>query len=213
MAYCTYSDVNLLTNVSSSDISDADITSIISKATIELNRKINIHEIREPVYYLDDTRKNSIDSSNTTFYVKNWKGKFLADLDNDGDVDTSDIIVYQVDSQGTETTLTVSSITHNEGKFVLSSAPASGVRLYVTYDWAYKDVSTPDNLVKLACVFLTASYCYGKLNIGRSPRLRIGNKSIERDMDSPDYYRKLAYSLINDINDSMYESANSTETF
>jgi len=213
MALCTYSEVNDLTNVTSSDIANADITKIIAKATVELNRLINVKEIRERVDYIDSTRKNTRDSSNTTFYVRNWKGKFLADRDNDGDVDTSDLIVYQVDSDGVETTLTVSSITHNEGKFVLSTAPSSEVRLYVTYEWCYKDVSTPDPLVKLACIYLTASYCYGKLNIGRAPKLKVGSKSIERDMKSPEYYRMMAYSLINSINDSMYASADSTEAF
>lgn len=213
MAYCTYNEVNDLTNVTSSDIANADITKIIAKATVELNSKINIPEKREYVSYIDSTRKNTIDGSNTTFYVQNWNGKFLADNDNDGDVDTSDITVYQVDSNGVETTLTVSSVTHNLGKFVLSSAPIPGVSLYVTYSWCYKDVSTPDNLVKLACIFLTAAYCYGKLNIGRAPTLKVGSKTITRDMKSPESYREMAYSLINDINNAMYANANSTETF
>jgi len=209
MVYCTYTDVNLLTNISSTDISDANITSIITHATVELNRLINTKEEREPVSYIDSTRENTIDGSNTTFYVQNWKGKYIADMNNDGSVSTSDIIVYQVDSNGTETTLTVSTITHNQGKFVLSSAPTTGVKLYVTYEWCYKDVSTPDALVKLACVYLTASYCYGKLNIGRAPKEKFGNRTLERDMKSPEYYRKLAYDLINDINNEMYMSSDS----
>lgn len=213
MALCTFDEVNDLTNVTSSDIIDTDITKIIAKATVELNRLINVKEIRESVDYVDDTRKNLRDGSNTTFYVKNWRGKFLADRDNDGEVDTNDLIVYQVDSNGVETTLTVSSITHDEGKFVLSTAPSTEVRLYVTYEWCYKDVSTPDPLVKLACIYLTASYCYGKLNIGRAPKLKVGNKTITRDMKSPEYYRMMAQSLINSINDSMYASADSTEAF
>lgn len=185
-------------------MSNTNVTSLIAEAISELNRLINVREVREPVDYIDSTRKNKIDSSNTTFYVRNWKGKYLADMDNDGDVDTDDIKVYQVDSNGNETELTVSSITHDEGKFVLSSAPTTGVRLYVTYEWCQKDVSTPDRLVKMACVFLTASYIYGKLNIGRSPDQSWGNKSIKRDMDSPNYYRKLAMKLVDKINDSSY---------
>lgn len=199
-----YSDVKLLTNITSSDISNENITSLIAEATVELNRLINVREVREPVVYIDSTRENTINGSNTTFYVQNWKGKYIADMDNDGGVDTDDIKVYQVDSDGNETELTVSSITHDEGKFVLSSAPATGVRLYVTYEWCYKDVSTPDKLVKMACVFLTASYIYGKLNIGRSPDQSWGNKSIKRDMNSPNYYRELAMKLIDQINSSSY---------
>lgn len=212
MAYAVFGDLNLLTNITSSDCSDANITSLIAEATAELNRLINVREVREPIDYIDYTRKNSIDSSNTTFYVKNWKGKYLADMDNDGDVDTSDIIVYQVDSNGTETTLTVSSVDHDDGKFVLSSAPTTGVRLYVTYEWCQKDVSTPDRLVKMACIFLTASYIYGKLNIGRSPDQSWGNKSIKRDMNSPNYYRELAMKLVDQINNSSYFIKNSEST-
>ena len=208
MAICTSTDLYLLTNLTISDVSSTDATSIIEHATVELNRLINTKITRELVNYIDSTRENKIDSSNTTYYVRNWK-KYLADMDNDGDVDTDDIKVYQVDSNGDETELTVSSITHDEGKFVLSSAPTTGVRLYVSYEYALKDVSTPDNIVKLACTFLTASYCYGKLNIGRSPKTKFGNRSLERDMNSPEYYRNLAHSLIQNINDSMYSSSDS----
>lgn len=212
MAYATYSDVNLLTNVSSSDVSNTNVTSLIAEATAELNRLINVREVREPIDYLDSTRKNKIDSSNTTFYVRNWKGKYLADMNNDGDVDTSDIIVYQVDSDGTETELTVSSIDHDDGSFTLSSAPTTGVRLYVTYEWCQKDVSTPDRIVKMACIFLTASYIYGKLNIGRSPNQSWGNKRITRDMNSPNYYREMAMKLVNQITDSSYFIKSSEST-
>ena len=54
MVYCTYSDVNLITNISSSDISNADITSIIAQATVELNRKINIKVVRERLNHIDE---------------------------------------------------------------------------------------------------------------------------------------------------------------
>ncbi len=213
MAYTDYEKLNLLTNVTESDITNDDVDLIIAEATKELNRLINVKEIRERVSYIDSVRKNSIDGSNTSFYVKNWKGKYLADMNNDGGVDTDDIIVHQVDSDSVETTLTVSSITHNEGKFVLDSAPTSGVKLYVTYEWCYKDVSTPDGLVALACTFLAVSYCYAKLNKGRASTFSFGNQRITRDMGACAFYRTEAMGLINSINDSMYSTANSTETF
>ena len=213
MAYTDYEKLNLLTNITESDITNDDVDLIIAEATKELNRLINVKEIRERVSYIDSVRKNSIDGSNTSFYVKNWKGKYLADMNNDGGVDTDDIIVHQVDSDSVETTLTVSSITHNEGKFVLDSAPTSGVKLYVTYEWCYKDVSTPDELVALACTFLAASYCYAKLNRGRASTFSFGNQRITRDMGACAFYRTKAMELINSINDSMYSTADSTETF
>ena len=93
MAYCTYSDINLLTNITSNDVANADITSMIAEATKELNRLINVRVVREEISYIDNTRENKIDGSNTTYYVKNWHGKYLADMNNDGSVSTSDVIV------------------------------------------------------------------------------------------------------------------------
>jgi len=213
MVYCNFGEVNDLTNVTSSDILDVDITKIIAKATIELNRKINVKVEREKVGYIDSTRTNKINGSNTIYYFKNWKGKFLADMNNDGTVTTSDIIVYLISQDGTETTATVSAVDHDNMYFTLTTAPDSSTtsRMEVTYEWCFKDVSTPDPIVKLACIFLTASYCYGKLNIGMAPKQKWGSQTIERDMKSPEYYRQMAYSLINDINDEMYSSADSVE--
>jgi len=85
--------------------------------------------------------------------------------------------------------------------------------MYITYEYSYKDVSTPDPIVELACTFLTASYCYAKLNIGRSPSLSFGSKRITRDMDSSSFYYKKAMDLISTINEGMYAYTDSTETF
>jgi len=208
VAYCTYVEVNDFTNISSSDIADADVTKIIAGATRELNGLINVRVVRERIGQIDNTRKNKIDGSNTTYYVRNWKGKYLADMDNDGDVDTDDLIVYQVDSDGNETTLTVDSIDQDDCSFTLDSAPSSGVTLYVTYEWCYRDVSTPDNKVKQACIFLSAAYCYAKLNIGRAPTFVVGNKRIYRDMESFEKYYQMAMKLVDEIN---YEGMSKVE--
>lgn len=213
MVYIVYGDVNNLTNLTSSDISNADLTTLISYATCKVNADIGINVIREPVGYIDSTRENSIDSSNTAFYVQNWKGKYIIDLDDDGDVDTSDITVYQVDSDGTETELTVSSITHNEGKFVLSSAPSPGVSLYVTYRWSYADCSTPETLVKLACIYLTSALAYEKINAGKSPQVVFGNTRFLRHMEASNVYYRKYIECVNQINRRFIAIKESKEIF
>lgn len=321
MTYCTYEGINTFSNITSSDISNADITKIIAGATKELNGLINIKVSREPVMQIDTTRKNSVDSTNDTFYIQKWDKSF-ADMDNDGIITTNDINVYQVDSDGVETRLPVKtvagcssyqkwgfsaaktinsptglandttaytasisvdgvansisvvgsaaqtmstlideinadltnataswdstsygyikitsdtsgdqcadssiSITDTDlfatltninasvetavsgisnkdypGQFVLETAPTNGYRLFVTYEWCYRDISGPDEKIKMACIFLSIAYCYAKLNIGRAPIFAVGNKKIYRDMDSFEKYYQMAMKSINEIN-------------
>lgn len=200
MAYSTVANVRLLSNLTTGDISDADVTSLIAFATSQLNSDVNTKVTRERVRQIDNTRRNQIDGSNTTYYVQNWEGKFLGDSDNDGDVDTSDIIVYQVAADGTETTLTVSSVTHDEGKFVLDSAPSSGVRLFVDYDWCKKDESTPDNNILHACTYLTISLSFQKVYRGLSPQQVYGNVRLMVDMKASDSFFKLYQNIVSKIN-------------
>lgn len=200
LGYCSLNYVRELNNLTTSDISDTDLYALIGKATTVLNSDINVEIIREKVVYLDNTRKNEINGSNTTYYVQNWKGKFIADRNNDGDVTISDIIIYQVTSDGTETTLTVSSITPNDGKFVLSSTPASGVALYVTYDWAPYSVSDPDEQIKLACSYLATALAFEKINRGLSPQQVFGNVRLTRDMAAGNEFYKKYREIVDRIN-------------
>lgn len=204
MVYTTYTDINLMTNLTTADIANADITSIITDATKELNALINVIIIREPVLYIDETRKNEINGSNTTFYIKNWKDKFFADDNDDGAVTTADLIVYQVAS-GVETLPTISAIDTTKGSFTLSSAPSSG-SLYVTYSWCLRNPYTPDPLIKLACTLLTSAYCYAKINFGRAPQVAFGNTKIYRHIDAFDLYYKRFMKVINQINNQMPDS-------
>ena len=203
IGYCSLNYVRDLCNITTDDISDTELYSLIAKATVVLNSDVNVQVVREKILSIDLTRENKIDGSNTTFYVQNWKGKFIADRNNDGDVTVSDIIVYQVSSDGTETTLSVSSITPNEGKFVLSSAPASSVTLYVTYDWAYYSESDPDEQIKLSCAYLTIAFGYEKINRGMSPQQVYGNVRFMRDMRAGNEYFKRYENQVIKINSEM----------
>ena len=209
MVYTDYGTVNTMTNITSSDISNADITSIIAEATKELNGYINTSVDRERVDYVDETRENKIDGSNVYYYIKNWRGKYLADRDDDGSVSTSDVVVYLVDSNGTETTATVSAIDGDNGKITLSSAPSSDYDVYITYEWCYRNPSTPDPLIKLACTYLTAAYCYAKINIGRSPQVAFGNSRFYRHIDSYRMYHDMAMNIVNEINNKIIDYSES----
>lgn len=206
MTYITATDVRVLTNLSVSDIDDTALGKIINYAVYQLNHDITAEVIREKIEYIDGYRENDIDGSNTTFFVKNWEGKYIADRDNDGDVDISDIEVFEVDeSADTETSMTVSSITHNKGKFVLSTAPVTGKYYYITYKWSYVDTSTPSPLVKMACVLLSAAWAHAKINWGTAPSVSFGNTRILRHMESFDKFYRQYQRIVNQINNKAIE--------
>ena len=71
MVWAQAEDIRLLTGLTTSDISDDNLDSLISKAQIEVVLQINTKVIREEIKFLDSTRKNEIDGTKTTNYIKN----------------------------------------------------------------------------------------------------------------------------------------------
>ena len=181
MAYCTADDVRVLTNLSASDIPDANLNTLITYATAQLNRDIQTIYEDEKVEYISAEKENDIDGSNTTFYVKH---PWIGDYNNDGQVTTADLYVYTIDSDGTRTVYTVSSIDDTRvGKFTLSSAPTSSEELYVTYASAPVDVETPDSLVKLACAQLAAALAFTRIDAGKAQSFRVGKIAVTKQTE------------------------------
>ena len=209
MALTSVSKVRLLTNITSSQVNDTDMESLIAEATKEIMAKINIKVTRESISYIDGTRQNDIDGSNTTYYIKNWKGNWISDYNYDGSIDTSDITVYAVASDDTETTATVSSITSSEGKFVLDTAYASSYNLYVTYAYTFIDPETPDPLLELACTYLTAAYAYLKRDAGLDGTQKFGNVTINQKLSSSygEYYNRYKEIMNRLQNDGILKSS------
>ena len=203
MAFTTKQKIRDLTNLEVADISDNEVDALILCATAQLNSDINTSVTRELVVQIDNTRKNEINGVNTTFYTENWKGKYIGDRNDDGTITTDDVVVYLVASDGTETTATVSSVSSSEGKFVLSSAPTSGVIMYVSYHWCFEDPDTPGAKISLACALLTIAYAYEKINRGMSPQQVYGNVRFMRDMRAGNEYFKRYENEVAKINASM----------
>jgi hypothetical protein len=196
MAFTEIQTVRNITGVSTDDYTDEQVQEFIGFAQKEVTSKVQQKVLREKILRLDSTRENEIDGITTTFYLKNWNGNHLTDMDYDGDVDTDDIKVYSVDSNGAETVLAVSSIDTDDMTFTLSSAP-NNVDLYATYCYSQYDFVNPDPLLSQCTAFVAASY----LDItetggsGGSESVRIGNLSISesgggRGLVGNKYYQK-----------------------
>ena len=205
VGYCSMADFRAVTNLTTSGISDSDAYDLITMAAYQINGDVNTKVIREKIEYIDSTRENDVNGITTTFYVKNWKGKYLADFNNDSVVNISDLIVYAVDSNGTETTPTISSIDVDDCNFTLETAPTSDKTLYVTYSWSYIDESIPARPLRLACAFLTAALAQARINIGRAPQIQMGNLRLYRHMDAYNEFYQKYLGILRQINDNLCE--------
>jgi len=206
IGYCSMGDFRAVTNLTTSCISDADTYDLITMAAYQINGDINTKVIRERVGYIDSTRENDIDGTNTDYYVKNWEGKFLADFNNDSAVTIADVIVYAVDDDGVETTPTISSIDVDDCKITLEAAPDSNKKLYVTYAWSMVNESTPDRQLRMASAFLTAALAQARINIGRAPQVSMGNIRLYRHMNAYDEFYSKYLGILRQINDRIVET-------
>lgn len=205
--YCTVDDIRTVTNIKPSQISDTQLANLIEFAASQLNSDINIHHEEEKIAYIDETKENELDGVNSTFWTKEYP---IGDSNNDYRITTSDIRVFQVDSDGDKSELTVSQIDAETGEFHLNVAPTSDKTLYVTYESVQRVVDPPHQLVKAACILLTAAWAYSKLNVGKADRFHMGNLTVFRDTNAhEDYYKRYVrlVTLINDRSVTDYSEA------
>jgi len=188
-------------NLDSSDITDDDVEFFLEQSQKEILMKINEEVQREPVEFLDNTRKNEINGVNKEFYISNWNGNYISDNNYDLLINTKDVEVFAVDSDSSETKLEVSSIDSKLGKYTLENAPTN-VSLFTTYAFTFLNVTEADHDPRLEMVLglLTASYCYLKIGEGQQTEVKFGNVKIkENHKDSSSYYYTKYLDLIGSL--------------
>ena len=176
MAYTTSQLIRDKTGYTTSDISDADLTQIITETTSVINSEINIHKVREQIQYIDNSRQNKINGTNKTYYVQNSIVNSFGDSNDDGELTILDIKVETEDSDGNITEVTVNSI-DQEGSFILETALSHTtiIAAYVTYDYTYYDITIPDKLIILLGTYLASSYAAAIVEEGLSSSVKFGN--------------------------------------
>jgi hypothetical protein len=203
MSYITLQQLkNYLGQSNSTILLDSNLNEMILSSNSKINGDLTINVIREPIYYINDIKKNDIDGTNKKFYVRNWFGKYFGDLNDDGSITKDDVIVIQKDSNSVETELTVSSIDAENMGFTLSAAPSSDMELFVTYKYSYFDMSTPDQRIKDLARYLCLMKSYFELEIGLiGTSAKAGNISlsgIDKNTKASKY-NNLAKELLNDL--------------
>ncbi len=186
--YCSIAEIRAITDISINDVSDLALQEIIPYATKLLNGDVQIHIDDELVEYIDGEKENKIDGSNVTYYTKRT---YIGDADDDGLVNTGGLYVYTLDSDGTRTTATITSIDDPRiGKFTLASAPSTPQSLYISYPVAPVNMQT-DGLVKMACIYLIAALASTKLDAGQLRTYRVGKTYVSRETSKyADYLTK-----------------------
>lgn len=160
---CRAYDVKLFSDLDDDDIHETQINEIINYAWEKVMSDTSIKQNMVKIDYIDRFRKNRRNGSNTTFYINESWTRYFGDLDYDQSIGTGDLTVWEYKNDDTREERTVSSI-DEVGSFVLNTAPESGSDLVATYITV--PISITDSLYKRACMELTTSMCYGKLDAG-----------------------------------------------
>lgn len=200
IGYCSVDDVRTMTNISTNQVNDTQLATLIEMASGQLNTDINIEMEDERVEYIDDVRENEIDGTNLKYFTKHFP---IGDRTNSFSITTSDIIVYTVDSDGLKNFQTVTQITQSTGEFRVNTAIENTDKLYVTYSKVNSkqniSVDPVHSMIKMATIWLTAAFGYSKINLGKAPRFREGPLTVFRDTKASDKYFVRYYEQLSKI--------------
>lgn len=195
MTYCSVNKVRLVSGLESHDISDDKIRDIRDEvATEELNQDVNQKVQDEKFQRISGEKENRIDGSNKTFYLRETHNSELqvGDRNGDGNVDETDLTVYQLDGDDNRvTSLNVTLDDRELGKLTVEDSSNDALdegELYVSYvvspvdedGYTGQDFSTsgPDRLVETACAQLTAAYCFTNVEASKLKDFSVGNVTI-----------------------------------
>lgn len=178
-----------LTGLTTADLSDANIVTILSGAVATLNNDIQIRYEDWQVVAIDSWRENKIDNSNKVFYIPDYM-RPIGDYNDDGKIDTSDVEAYVIrptsgDSSYSKISISISTITDDKyGKVTLVTAPTTSDQLYLSWSQTPLQMTTPHNLIKRAIIQLGASVCYSRLDVNKVSSFRVGKVAIMKQSDA-----------------------------
>ena len=144
--YTTPQEIRDLLGLTVEDVDDSILEEFIDKA-----QKILLKYIA--VQVIDEEMTGSINGVNTTFSVSH---KFIADVDFDKQVTTSDFKIYgwkKSNDPSSKVELSVSTFYPEYGIFVLSSPPSSDTYKKITCDYSYYTCKIDWDLVNMATAY------------------------------------------------------------
>lgn len=177
--YCGTADIRTITNLSTADITDAQINSLIDYATYQLNG-----DIGQTLWINLADCTGNIDGINKQYSLPLAP---LGDMDNDGSVGTTDMEIWRVPTSGTHYTQwtgAIDSIDDDEiGKFSFATAPSQDYSYIAKYVWFPIKYDHP--LIKKACVELTSYMCFLRMNLKDVDSYKIGKVTVSKTARHP----------------------------
>lgn len=164
-------------DITETQMSNTEVDALIAKVIPELNNDLNLGISGERLFQIDNWRENKVNGVNTIYFpsslfAQNNYGDYypefyIGDSDNDGSVDTSDLTFTEYKSDKTYADIAVSSISYDDGKVTLASAPASSSRLVWSGSISpvkQESDANCDGRLKLACGLLVKAYALKKIS-------------------------------------------------
>jgi len=218
MTYCSVNKVRLVSGLESHDINDGEIRELRDEvATDELNEDVNQKVQDQQVNRkISGEKENNIDGSNKTFYLRGTHNSELkvGDRNGDGNVDSSDLVVYQIDQNNNRVNnLNVTLDDKDIGKITVEDSSNNALEngsLYVTYvlapvdqdGYTGNDFSSggPDNLIETACAQLTAAYAFTNVEASKLKDFSVGNVTINSQSEGARIMREEYRNTVRRIN-------------
>jgi len=188
MAYATLAKFRTISHFSVSEISDADVNSLITEVDRAVMRMATIEVI-------DERLRGDINGSNTLFTTAH---KPIADVDFDKSVDGNDVTAYLVDyddeNNPVHTVTAVSAVNARDGIFTLTTAPTTTnaeVGVYGYYRYYPKQIDY--DILSLAACYYLAHLVELKVRGKKEAEYTLQDSSIRRPISTlPDRTRWFA---------------------
>jgi hypothetical protein len=214
MPYTTPDEVRLGNTLTTTDIDNTKLQRMIDRAQMRLNHDIGKLVKEEVVWYIDIFRMNMRDGANTEYWVQNSFPSithravgvnvpndsfcYLGDLDNDGNLSTTDAVYYEYDiSAKTKTSITITSLSE-DGKIILERAPVGGSWGTITYRMF--PISVTDPMLKTACEELATALAYSMIDPDQMERLEIGDLKVWRPKNQYEKCMRRYNDIVTQIN-------------
>jgi len=218
MTYCSVNKVRLVSGLESHDINDGEIRELRDEVVADelnedVNQKVQDQQVNRKI---SGEKENNIDGSNKTFYLRGTHNSELkvGDRNGDGNVDASDLNVYQIDQDDNRVTnLNVTLDDTDIGKITVEDSSNNALEngsLYATYvlapvdqdGYTGNDFSSggPDKLMETACAQLTAAYAFTNVEASKLKDFSVGNVTINSQSEGARIMREEYRNTVRRIN-------------